>query len=363
MVCPESEVMRPRTIVIIDDSLRSRAIAADAVALLAAESGLSLTAVEAVTGRDGLQRLHEQPPGSVALVVLDIHLPWEDVDGRLLASLIRQQFPTIPILPFTGDRDSQLAEQLRALGFPEPALKPIEPEDLALRMRAVMTRPQPAGVTPLQPLLAAQAQRMVRLLEHHAASRPVKLALFARNHLVLAGIQHILSTAADTLPTEVAASSTAREPIVAALQVGRIDLLLASPDAYEEAASLAGQYQVPLLIYSTPSEAQTILAEPVSLIVGPAPGSVLTSALQMTLAGERYRDLHIEAALSLGARDRTIIQLLMRGATSAQIAGRVGLSEDRLRHVIGALYRRLGVARQRAALAAWGHEARLDRFE
>lgn len=354
--------MEPRTIIIIDDAASARALAADAVDLLAAEAGLSFTTIETSTGRDGLQHLREQPPGSVALVVLDIHLPWEDVDGRMLASLIRQQFPTVPILLFTGDRDTQIGAQLRALGFPEPVLKPVAPETLAEQMRAVMVAPPTSNDVPLQPLLAAQAHRMVRLLENHVANRPVQLALFARHHLVLAGLQHILTVTEDTLPLEIVASGMSRDAIVAALQAGRVDLLLAAPDAYEEATLLAEQFRVPLLIYSTVEEARAIIAEPVSLVVGPASGPVLTAALRTTLAGERYLEPHIEAALGLSARERTIMQLLMRGTPSAQIASALGLSDDRLRHVIGGLYERLGVERQRSALAAWGHEARLDRF-
>ncbi|HMQ35257.1 MAG TPA: response regulator [Chloroflexaceae bacterium] len=354
--------MEPRTIIIIDDSETARALAADAVELLRTETGLGFTTIETSTGRDGLQRLREQRAGSVALVVLDIHLPWEDVDGRMLASLIREQFPTLPILPFTGDRDSQTAAQLQALGFPEPVIKPVAPEVLAQQMRTVLMEPPAANDVPLQPLLAAQARRMVRLLEHRATYRLVQLALVARNHLVLAGLQLILTTAKDALPLEIVVSGTGRDAITPALQAGRVDLLGTAPDAFEEAASLADQYRLPLLIYSTAEEAEALLPQPYSLVVGPSSGDVLAEALRATLAGEHYREPHVEAALSLSARERSIIQQLMRGATSLQIASAVGLSDDRLRHVIGELYERLGVERQRSALASWGHEARLDRF-
>ncbi|MEI7769208.1 MAG: LuxR C-terminal-related transcriptional regulator [Chloroflexales bacterium] len=122
---------------------------------------------------------------------------------------------------------------------------------------------------------------------------------------------------------------------------------MCAPDALAEGEALCRTHGLPLLIYASGADAAPALAGPHSVIVGPAP------------ADAPSRDAQVAAVLGLTDRQCRILSLLATGATTAQIARAVGLSADRLRHVLTALYDQLGLPHARPALVAWAQEAPL----
>jgi DNA-binding NarL/FixJ family response regulator len=187
----------------------------------------------------------------------------------------------------------------------------------------------------------------------------VHVAILVRNHLARAGLAHVLGDVGPHVPVEVVVSSSQGEPIIAAIRAGTVDLLMCAPDALAEGESLRHTHGLPMLIYASVADAAPALASPQSVIVGPAPPDALARAIQVTLDGVPYRDAQVAAVLGLTDRECRILSLLATCATTAQIAHAVGLSADRLRHVLTDLYDQLGLPHARPALVAWAQAAPL----
>ena len=353
----DEQAQEPLTILAVDDSPAAREAVRTAAALLAAPLGCRPRVLTARSGVEAVQLLRDPP--AVDLVVLDVHLPGADVDGRLIGSLIREALPDAAILPFTGDRQPQTLAMLRALGMAAPVLKPAAPEALAQRMQAALARRGAAPPSPVQPLLASQALQLAALLEQGVRRQTVHVAILARTHLARAGLAHVLGAVGPHLPVEVGVSCSEGAPIIAAARAGTVDLLVCAPDALAEGEALCRTHGLPLLIYASGADAAPALAGPHSVIVGPAPADALDRAIQVTRDGAPYRDAQVAAVLGLTDRQCRILSLLATGATTAQIARAVGLSADRLRHVLTALYDQLGLPHARPALVAWAQEAPL----
>lgn len=350
--------METPTILVIDDSPPARETARAAAALL---EGCQPRLVLARSGMEAVQLLRDPP--QVDLVLLDVHLPGADVDGRLLGSLIREALPQAVILPFTGDRQPQTVEVLRALGMEEPVFKPVAPEMLAERMREALEQSCAGEPLAIQPFLAGQALQLAELLEQRARRSPLSLALLAHSHLARAGLAHVLGEIGHILPVEIAVASGQAEPIRTALRGGGIDLLVCASDTLAEGDSLHRTHGLPLLIYAGAADARPALASRHSVLVGPTVPEELARALQMTLEGDQYRDPQVEAVLGLTPRQHQIVTMLAHCATTAQIARAVGLSPDRLRHVLTDLYDQLDLPHIRPALIAWAQAAPLHLCE
>jgi DNA-binding NarL/FixJ family response regulator len=356
--------MESLTIIAIDDDRRSRDTVVLAGTLLAQQLGTPITVLTARTGVEGIALLERQQPGGVQLVVLDIHLPGIDLDGRLIGPYIRETYPCIPILPFTGDRDGTIATQLIDLGMEAPVIKPIQPERLAERMaHSLGQRQRAVGAVALQPFLAAHARQFAGLLQQRQGVRTLQLALFSNSHLNLAGLSRIFEDLHALQPVVISAASSQPTPVIDAIRSGHVDLLVCVPATQPAAATLAATHGVPLLIYADATDAAGWLNAPQSLVVGPTSAEELAHAVQATITGERYRNAEVAAVLGLSPRQHTIITMLLRGSTTAQIAAAVGLSEHRLRHIISALYDQLGLVHSRAALMQWAQRAPLRLLE
>ncbi|NTV63858.1 MAG: response regulator [Oscillochloris sp.] len=241
------------TILVIDDSPHARDTVRAAVALLTAHLPCQPHLVMARSGMEAVQLLRDPP--AVDLVVLDVHLPGADVDGRLIGSLIRETLPNAAILPFTGDRSPQTAAALRALGMEEPVFKPVAPEVLAQHLRAALARRGATTPSPIQPFLASQALQLAALLEQGVRRQTVHVAILARNHLARAGLAHVLGDVGPHVPVEVVVSSSQGELIIAAIRAGTVDLLMCAPDALAEGESLRHTHGLPLLIYASVADA------------------------------------------------------------------------------------------------------------
>jgi DNA-binding NarL/FixJ family response regulator len=204
---------------------------------------------------------------------------------------------------------------------------------------------------------------LAALINQDSAIQPVQVAILARCHLALAWLRQIIAGVSSFLPLIVHTTSTQRTPVVEAIRTEGVDLLICTPDALADAAQIAEVHGVPLLVYTSVADAPALRDSQQSIVVGPTTAEELACAMQQTLQGEPYQNPQVAAVLGLSPRQQTIITMLRRGATTAQIAAAVGLSAHWLRHVISDLYDQLGIVHSRAALIQWGQNAPLYLLE
>jgi DNA-binding NarL/FixJ family response regulator len=351
-------LMDSLTILVIDDERRARETVALAAEILATRLGRHIAVLSARTGLEGIGILEARPRGSVQLVVLDIHLPGADIDGRLIGPLLRERYPAIPILPFTADRQPQTAREVQALGMQPAVVKPVAPADLADHLAEALASAPDVLPVPLQPFLADHAAQLVDLLQT-TRTPPLRVALLATSHIGLVGLGTILDGLGAQRAIDTSVRTTQRAAIVAAIRQTQVDLLVCLPDALEEAEGIVASHRVPLLVYATARDAAPALQHPHSVIVGPSSDAELLTAIDTTLRGERYINPQAAQVLTLSDRDYQIVTLLLRGVASSEIAATIGISEPRLRHVIAALYDTLGIPHSRGALISWAQQAPL----
>jgi len=79
----------------------------------------------ALNGPDGLARIKKDLP---SLVILDIGMP--GMDGIEVMRLIHEQFPALPVVILTGQRDPETVKKMAGLGASEFLTKPIHLETL-----------------------------------------------------------------------------------------------------------------------------------------------------------------------------------------------------------------------------------------
>ncbi|HEY5656792.1 MAG TPA: response regulator [Myxococcota bacterium] len=105
-----------------------------------AQSGYAVETAE--SGREALERLRRSPPD---LVVLDLMLP--DVSGTEICRQVRadSRLAQLPIIMLTARADEVDRVVGLELGADDYVTKPFSPRELALRVRAVLRRRQPAG--------------------------------------------------------------------------------------------------------------------------------------------------------------------------------------------------------------------------
>lgn len=82
-------------------------------------------------GEEALRRLRDE--SGYDLVLLDYHMP--NMDGLTLLGLVREDFPTLPVLVLTVDEDQETANAFLDAGATDFALKPIKAPDLIARIR------------------------------------------------------------------------------------------------------------------------------------------------------------------------------------------------------------------------------------
>ncbi len=84
-----------------------------------------LVAGDAENGEDALEKIEQLKPD---VVMTDIRMPY--MDGLTLAAKIRQKYPSIKILIFSGFDDFEYAQQAIKLKVTEYILKPVNVEEL-----------------------------------------------------------------------------------------------------------------------------------------------------------------------------------------------------------------------------------------
>lgn len=96
-------------------------------------------ASHALNGPDGLAMIKKDLP---SLVLLDISMP--GMNGTEVLRLIREEFPALPVLVLTGNRDAETVKKMMLLGASEYLTKPIHLETLLDQFVRDMIGP-PAG--------------------------------------------------------------------------------------------------------------------------------------------------------------------------------------------------------------------------
>ena len=79
----------------------------------------------ALNGPDGLAMIKRDSP---SLVLLDIGMP--SMNGMEVMRLIHEQFPALPVVVLTGQRDTETVKKMIELGASEYLTKPIHMETL-----------------------------------------------------------------------------------------------------------------------------------------------------------------------------------------------------------------------------------------
>ena len=81
---------------------------------------------DAENGQDALEKLEQMEPD---VVMTDIRMPY--MDGLTLTGKIREKYPSVKILIFSGYDDFEYAQRAIKLNAAEYILKPVNGEELA----------------------------------------------------------------------------------------------------------------------------------------------------------------------------------------------------------------------------------------
>lgn len=119
------------SILIVDDDPNIREL----VRLFLEKEGLSC--IEAENGNEAMKKLENQP---VALIVLDIMMP--EMDGWTLCKKVRESYGQLPVLILTAKGETMQKVRGFELGADDYLVKPFEPIELAMRVKALLKRYQ-----------------------------------------------------------------------------------------------------------------------------------------------------------------------------------------------------------------------------
>jgi DNA-binding response OmpR family regulator len=116
-------------ILIIDDEAALR----QTLSRILQRAGLQVTS--AASGQEGLAYLAQQ---SFDLVYLDIRMP--DMNGMEVLKIIHAGQPELPVVLFTAQPDLSSALEALRQGATDYLLKPLQPQDILERTRAILAR-------------------------------------------------------------------------------------------------------------------------------------------------------------------------------------------------------------------------------
>ncbi|WP_083935373.1 response regulator transcription factor [Paenibacillus ginsengihumi] len=121
--------MMAAKILLVDDDPDIREL----MRLYIAAEGLEV--IEAGNGKEAIELLNK---GAVNLVVLDIMMPY--MDGWELCREIRRRYPDLPLLMVTAKGES--ADKVKGfhLGTDDYVVKPFDPVELTMRVKALLKR-------------------------------------------------------------------------------------------------------------------------------------------------------------------------------------------------------------------------------
>lgn len=118
-------------ILIIDDEAALR----QTLTRILQRAGLQVTS--AASGQEGLDYLEQH---SFDLVYLDIRMP--DMNGMEVLKIIHAGHPELPVVLFTAQPDLSSALEALRRGATDYLLKPLQPDDIVERTRAILARQQ-----------------------------------------------------------------------------------------------------------------------------------------------------------------------------------------------------------------------------
>ena len=118
-------------ILIIDDEAALR----QTLTRILQRAGLQVTS--AASGQEGLAYLAQQ---SFDLVYLDIRMP--DMNGMEVLKIVHASHPELPVVLFTAQPDLSSALEALRQGATDYLLKPLQPQDIVERTRAILARRQ-----------------------------------------------------------------------------------------------------------------------------------------------------------------------------------------------------------------------------
>lgn len=107
-------------LLIVDDERMER----EGVKYLLAQEEGEWKIYEASNGKDALQILREE---EIDLLLTDIKMP--HMDGLELTSRVRELYPELPVVIFSGYSDFAFAQEAMRYGVTEYVLKPVDPEE------------------------------------------------------------------------------------------------------------------------------------------------------------------------------------------------------------------------------------------
>lgn len=87
---------------------------------------------DAENGEDALEKLEQWEPD---VVITDIRMPY--MDGLTLTARIREKYPSMKILIFSGYDDFEYAKQAIKLNVTEYILKPVNSEELSVILKRI----------------------------------------------------------------------------------------------------------------------------------------------------------------------------------------------------------------------------------
>lgn len=91
--------------------------------------------IQASHGKEAIRLLRKQ---KADLVVLDVMMPF--MDGWELCKYVKEEYPNIPVLMVTAKREINQKIKAFGLGTDDYMVKPFEPYELVLRVRALLKR-------------------------------------------------------------------------------------------------------------------------------------------------------------------------------------------------------------------------------
>jgi DNA-binding NtrC family response regulator len=97
---------------------------------------LGLEAELAENGRVALHILQRDEGRNIKLVILDLNMPV--MNGLEALSILRQRYPSLPVIMLTGNKDAESATQAMKLGATDFVSKPYEGERMAVTVRNAM---------------------------------------------------------------------------------------------------------------------------------------------------------------------------------------------------------------------------------
>src|SRR5665647_1790374 len=117
------------TIMIVDDEIHIREL----IKVFLRQEGF-----EVVEAEHGLEALEIMERTRVELVILDIMMP--QMDGWDLCMELRKQYPDLPLLMVTAKGETGQKVKGFQLGTDDYLVKPFDPEELVMRVKALMKR-------------------------------------------------------------------------------------------------------------------------------------------------------------------------------------------------------------------------------